>query len=198
VLLFVMVESVGIPLPGETMLLTGAIYAGSTRHLVVGYVIAAAALGAIAGDNVGYLIGREGGFRLLRRYGKYIRLDDRKLKVGHYVFLRHGGSVVFFGRFIAVLRTLAALLAGVNRMPWWRFSLANAAGGLLWATVYGVLGWALGDAVQQIQGKAAILLGVAGVAAAIAGVAFAVSHEQQLEDEAELALPGPLERRVAR
>ncbi|HEY8694616.1 MAG TPA: DedA family protein, partial [Chloroflexota bacterium] len=134
VLVLVMVESIGIPVPGETMLLTAAIYAGRTGHLSVGYVIATAAAGAILGDNIGYVVGREGGFRLLRRYGTYIRLDERKLKVGEYVFMRHGGVVVFFGRFVAILRALAALLAGANRMPWWRFFAANATGGILWAT----------------------------------------------------------------
>ncbi|MFI5265992.1 MAG: DedA family protein [Chloroflexota bacterium] len=197
VLVFVMVESIGIPVPGETMLLTAAIYAGRTGHLFVGYVIAAAAAGAILGDNIGYVIGREGGFRLLRRYGKYVRLDERKLKVGQYVFLRQGGSVVFFGRFVAILRALAALLAGVNRMPWWRFFVANAAGGVLWATVYGVLGWSVGDAAQRFEGKAAIVLGIAGIAATIAGIVFTVKNERRLEDRAEQALPGPLRQRRA-
>jgi membrane protein DedA with SNARE-associated domain len=198
VLLFVMVESIGIPVPGETMLLTAAIYAGRTGHLFVGYVIAAAAAGAIMGDNIGYVIGREGGFRLLRRYGKYVRLDEKKLKVGQYVFMRHGGSVVFFGRFVAILRALAALLAGVNRMHWWRFFMANAAGGVLWATVYGLLGWELGDVVERFEGKAGIVLGVMGAVVAIAGIVFTIKNEQRLEEKAEKALPGPLrERRAA-
>ena len=197
VLLFVMVESIGIPVPGETMLLTAAIYAGRTGHLFIGFVIAAAAVGAIAGDNIGYVIGREGGFRLLRRWGKYARLDERKLKVGQYVFLRYGGLVVFFGRFIAILRALAALLAGVNRMPWWRFVIANALGGVLWATIYGLLGWALGDAAQQLEGKAAIVLGVAGTAVTIAGIVFTIKNERRLEEKAERALPGPLRQRKA-
>jgi membrane protein DedA with SNARE-associated domain len=195
VLVFVMVESIGIPVPGETMLLTAAIYAGRTGHLFVGYVIAAAAVGAILGDNIGYGIGREGGFRLLRRYGRYVRLDERKLKVGQYVFMRHGGSVVFFGRFVAILRALAALLAGVNRMPWWRFLLANAAGGVLWASVYGLLGWVLGDTARRFEGKAALVLGIAGLAATIAGIVITVKNEQRLEEKAEQALPGPLRRR---
>ncbi|HVA23418.1 MAG TPA: DedA family protein [Chloroflexota bacterium] len=197
VLVFVMIESIGIPVPGETMLLTAAIYSGRGGHLLVGFIIAAAAAGAIIGDNIGYVIGREGGFRLLRRYGRYVRLDERKLKVGQYVFMRHGASVVFFGRFVALLRALAALLAGVNRMPWWRFFVANAAGGVLWATVYGLLGWALGDAARQFEGKAAIFLGLASAAAAIGGIIFTVKNGQRLEDKAEQALPGPLRQRPA-
>ena len=197
VLVLVMVESIGIPVPGETMLLTAAIYAGRTGHLFIGFVIAAAAAGAIAGDNIGYAVGREGGFRLLRRWGKYVRLDEPKLKVGQYVFMRYGGLVVFFGRFIAILRALAALLAGVNRMPWWRFVIANALGGVLWATIYGLLGWALGDAAHQFEGKATIVLAVAGAAVTIAGIVFTVKNERRLEEKAERALPGPLRQRKA-
>jgi membrane protein DedA with SNARE-associated domain len=78
------------------------------------------------GDNLDYWIGREGGCRLLRRYGRYLRLDERKVKLGQYLFRKHGGKVVLFGRFIAVLRALVAFLAGTNRMPWASFLLFNA------------------------------------------------------------------------
>jgi len=86
VLLGVAIESIGIPFPGETMLILAAITAGTTHHLAIPLVILAAASGAIAGDNLGFWIGREGGFRLLRRYGRYIHLDERRLKVGIYLF----------------------------------------------------------------------------------------------------------------
>src|SRR5947209_6914884 len=152
VLLFVAVESMGIPFPGETMLLTAAIYAGTTHQLSLPLVIAAAAVGAILGDNLGFWIGREVGFRFLRRYGHFIRLDERKLKLGQYLFLRHGGKVVFFGRFIAVLRTWAAFLAGTNRMSWARFVLFNVLGGIIWATLFGVGGYALGGSIHRLTG----------------------------------------------
>src|SRR5690242_10381291 len=126
VLLFVAVESTGIPFPGETMLLAAAIYAGATHHLSLPFVIAAAAAGAILGDNLGFFAGRAGGYRLLRRFGHYIRLDARRLKLGQYLFLRHGGKIVFCGRFVAVLRAWAAFLAGANRMGWARFLVFNA------------------------------------------------------------------------
>src|SRR2546425_12903836 len=125
VLLFVAIESIGIPFPGETMLLVAAIYAGMTHLLSIPLVIVAAASGAILGDNLGFWVGREGGYRLLRRYGKYIRLDERTLKLGQYLFLRYGAKVVFFGRLVAVLRAWAAFLAGTNRMSWSRFLPAN-------------------------------------------------------------------------
>src|SRR5579875_484024 len=116
VLIFVAIESTGIPFPGETMLLAAAIYAGTTHHLQIWFVIAAAAAGAILGDNLGFWVGREGGFRLLRRFGRRVGLNERKLKLGMYLFRRHGGKVVFFGRFVAVLRAWAAFLAGTNCM----------------------------------------------------------------------------------
>jgi membrane protein DedA with SNARE-associated domain len=116
VLLFVAIESIGVPFPGETILLVAAIFAGTAHRLFIPLVIVAAASGAILGDNLGFWVGRESGFGLLRRYGRYIRLDERKLKLGLYLFRRHGGKIVFFGRFVAVLRAWAAFPAGTNRM----------------------------------------------------------------------------------
>jgi len=116
VLFFVGIESIGVPFPGETMLITAGIYAGATHNLDIAVVIAAAAGGAIIGDNIGFAIGWFGGYPLLRRYGKYVRLDEAKLKVGRYIFMRQGGKVVFFGRFVSILRTYAAFLAGTNHM----------------------------------------------------------------------------------
>src|SRR3989449_9362813 len=152
VLVFVGIESIGIPFPGETMLLIAAIYAGTTHRLFIPLVIVSAACGAILGDNIGFWIGREGGYRLIHRYGRYIRLDERKLKLGFYLFRKHGGKVVFFGRFVAVLRAFAAFLAGTNRMPWPRFLLFNALGGIVWASLYGIGGYLLGNNIQRFTG----------------------------------------------
>ena len=104
-------ESAGIPMPGETVLVAAAILAGQGKLNIFG-VITAAAAGAIIGDNCGYWVGREFGFRLVYRFGRYVRLDERRLKLGQYLFLRHGGKIVFFGRFVAILRAFAAFLAG--------------------------------------------------------------------------------------
>src|SRR2546427_9475132 len=152
VFFFVAIESIGIPFPGETMLLVAAIDAGKTHQLSIVLIIIAATCGAILGDNIGFWIGREGGYRVLRRYGKYIGLNERKLKVGIYMFRKHGGKVVFFGRFVAVLRAWAAFLAGVNRMLWGRFLLYNALGGITWATIYGLGGYFLGDNIHRLTG----------------------------------------------
>jgi membrane protein DedA with SNARE-associated domain len=194
VLLFVAIESTGIPFPGETMLLIAAIYAGTTHHLSIPLVILAAASGAILGDNLGFWVGREGGYRLLRRYGRYIHLDERKLKLGQYLFMKHGGKIVFFGRFVAVLRAWAAFLAGTNRMRWPEFLIFNALGGIVWATLFGLGGYFLGDNIHRFSRPFAIVTLVLGVIIIIAGLIFTARNESRLEEEAEKALPGPLDK----
>jgi membrane protein DedA with SNARE-associated domain len=184
-------ESMGLPLPGESALVAAALYASHHDHNIAG-VVAAAATGAIVGDNVGYWIGREFGYRLLLRYGAAVGLSASKIKLGQYLFLRHGGKMVFFGRFVAVLRVLAALLAGVNRMDWRRFLLANAAGGILWACVVGFAAYAFGRAVLEVTAPVGIGLIAISVALIIVVVWVVRSHEAEFEARAEKALPGPL------
>lgn len=193
VLIFVSIESIGIPFPGETMLIAAAIFAGSTHKLFIPFVIAAAAAGAIIGDNIGFFIGRQGGFRLLRRYGRYIFLDERKLKLGQYLFKKHGGKVVFFGRFVAVLRAFAAFLAGTNRMTWRRFLVFNALGGIVWATIYGLGGYYLGKDIHRFTGPIGTVTIVLAIIGIIASIIFVRFNEKRLEDEAEKAMPGPLD-----
>src|SRR5579884_1252966 len=193
ILLFVAIESTGIPFPGETILLVAAIAAGTTHNLSLLLIIVAAACGAILGDNLGFWVGREGGYRLLRRYGRYVHLDERKLKLGQYLFRKHGGKVVFFGRFVAVLRAWAAFLAGTNRMPWSRFLLFNALGGIIWATLYGVGGYFLGNNVHRLTGPVGITFLILAGIAIITGLIFLRRNEKRLEEEAEKAMPGPLD-----
>lgn len=144
VALFVMIESSGIPFPGETILLLAAFYSAVDHHLQLPIVIACAAVGAIVGDNIGYTVGRTGGKALIERYGHYIFIKQRHLERAEQFFAKHGDKTVFFGRFIAVLRAWAAFLAGVNKMHWRTFFIYNAAGGIVWATIYGVLGYYAG------------------------------------------------------
>lgn len=192
----VCLESMGLPLPGEAILIAAAIYAGKTGGLNIAEVVAAASAGAIVGDNIGYWIGREIGFPVLVRYGRYVGLTEPRIKVGQYLFMQHGGKIVFFGRFVALLRVLAALLAGVNRMPWPRFFLANAAGAILWASLFGFGAYLLGEDVEHLTRPAAIALGVAGLTLVIAWALFLRAHEKELLAEAERALPGPLIKRT--
>jgi membrane protein DedA with SNARE-associated domain len=192
VFVFVGVESIGVPVPGETMLVTAAIYAGTTGRLSIFWVIVASSAGAIVGDNIGYVIGRTGGYRLVKRYGRYIRLEEDRLRLGQYLFDKHGSKVVFFGRFVSVLRIFAAFLAGVNRMHWRRFLIFNAAGGIVWSTIYGVAAFLLGKQLLQLSGPVDFTLAVVGVAVIILVIVFLRRNEARLQREADRAMLGPL------
>jgi len=180
VLLLVGLESLGIPLPGETALLTAAAYAAA-GHLSIAGVIGAAAIGAVLGDAGAYWIGRSGGLVLVRRYGRLFRVDEAKLERAQQFFRRHGGKTVFFGRFVSLLRMLAALLAGVTRMPYGRFSLYNVTGGICWALLFGSLGYAFGRHLPQLEhaigqaGALVVLLAALLVALILAG-RWVVNH----------------------
>jgi membrane protein DedA with SNARE-associated domain len=198
VFIVVMLESAGIPLPGETILISAAIYA-STRHgLDIRIVVACAAGGAILGDNIGFWVGREFGQRLVTRWGPRVGLDERKQKLGQYLFMKYGGAIVFFGRFVAVLRAFAALLAGVNRLAPWRFFMFNAAGGVLWASVFGFGGYLLGEGIHRVAGPVGwAALGIALVGAVVLWRFFKI-HEERLLADAEAAMnqqAAPMARR---
>ena len=155
-------------------------------------MIAAAAIGAIVGDNIGYALGRRFGYRLLVRYGPAVRVEAGRIRIGGLLFARHGGSVVFFGRFVAVLRTLSALLAGINGMDWRRFLFFNAAGGIVWAASFGVAAYILGERLERMRSSFVIVTLAIAAAAVLAGTWWARRHEAQLRAEAERTFPGPL------
>jgi membrane protein DedA with SNARE-associated domain len=192
VFVLVGLESVGVPIPGETALITAALYAATTHHLNIAVIIAVAATAAIVGDNIGFVLGRWGGYRILRRYGKYVRFDQRRLKIGLYIFQEHGGKVVFIGRFIAVLRTYAAFLAGTNRMRWPRFLVFNAAGGITWALVIGLAYYYLGSAVAHLRGPLDIILVAVAVIVVIGFLIYLHKTEDRFSERAEQAFPGEL------
>ncbi len=186
---FIALESLGIPLPGETTLIAAAVYAGATHHLNIGAVFLVAATAAIVGDNAGYWLGRAGGQRVADRYGHFVRLDATKLKIGRYLFERHGSKVVFFGRFVTVLRTYAAFLAGLNTMRWRRFTVFNAAGGLLWSALYAFGAFSLGTAATRV-GQAITLVGLAlSAVLTAAGILLARRWMRRLEQRALAAYP---------
>ena len=189
VLILVGLESMGLPLPGETALIAAAVYAGTSHELNIVGVVAAATAGAVIGDNIGYEIGRLIGFPVLRRYGSRIGLDSRRLRLGQYLFRRYGGAIVFFGRFAALLRTFAALLAGANHMPWPRFVFYNASGGLVWSSIFGFGGYVLGSSVHRISGPVGVGLFLLALVAAIGAIVFVRRHEQAMLLEAELSVP---------
>jgi membrane protein DedA with SNARE-associated domain len=193
VFLFVGAESVGVPVPGETMLILASLYAGSTHKLNVFGVVGTAAAAAIVGDNIGYLIGRVGGYRLLRRYGRYIRVDERRVKIGRYLFDHHGGKVVFFGRFVAVLRTYSAFLAGTMEMHWATFLVYNAAGGIVWASLFGFLYYVFGHTLERLQTGFDVALVVLALLGLAIGFWFVRRKEHELGELAEAAYPGPID-----
>jgi membrane protein DedA with SNARE-associated domain len=142
-------ESAGIPLPGETALITGSILA-SQGKLWLPLVIVAAATAAIVGDNIGYELGRHGARRILQRPGRF---EDRRqafLERGQAFFERHGGKTVFLGRWLPFLRITAAWLAGANHMPWPRFCAWNALGGISWAISVGIFAYFVGELAVRI------------------------------------------------
>lgn len=189
----VMLEATGLPLPGESLMIAAAVYAATTHRLDILVIVPIAALGAIVGDQIGYFIGRSVGFRVLARFGRRVGLSEERLELGRYLFRRYGGRVVFLGRFVAVLRTFVALLAGANRMAWHSFLLWNALGGIGWTSLYGFGAYILGDAVKRVTGPVGIALAVAGAIALVCGLVFVKRNERRLLDEArsEMQKPAP-------
>lgn len=178
--LVVGLESLGLPLPGEGLLIMAAIYAGSTHELNPYLVGAAAAFGSIVGQMAGYGIGYGVGFRLLRRYGGRIGLSCRRLALGRLLFRRHGVKVVVVARFVIVLRVIAALLAGANRMPLRRFVIANVVGSVAWAAFYGVGASMLGKQMKHASGPIGITVGVVALLVFVVGSWIMHRHEQRL------------------
>src|SRR2546423_2734258 len=164
-------ESMGVPLPGETALIAAAILA-SRGDLDIVPVIVLAATAAIVGDNLGYLIGRRGGRKLILRYERLRPHAERALAAGEPFFARHGPKAVFLGRWFAGLRIAAAWLAGINRMRWPSFLFWNATGGVAWAVSVGVLAYALGHSAERVL-KTAGVVGAGGVVlGGLAGLAW--------------------------
>jgi membrane protein DedA with SNARE-associated domain len=185
IFLVVMMESTGIPMPGETILISAAALAGTKHALDIRGVIAAAAGGAIVGDNIGFWLGREFGEPLLEKWGYLVGLDARKRLLGRYLFARYGGSIVFFGRFVALLRAFAAVLAGANNLAPWRFFIFNALGGIVWATVFGLGGYLLGAGIHRIAGPVGWAMLISALAAVLMLWRYFKQHEEALLLKAE-------------
>lgn len=189
VALFVFVEAAGIPLPGETALIVAAAYAGRTHHLSPWALFAVAAACALVGGEVGFVIGRVGGYRLVRRFGHKIHLDDRKLLVGRYLSDEHGPKVVFLGRFVSVLRTYAPIIAGTNRMNAIRFSVANISGALIWAGLVTGLSYGAGGVLRRTSGVVSLVLIGVAVVVVVAVVLLLRHRSEELMTRAEAAYP---------
>ncbi|MFC5261188.1 DedA family protein [Kribbella qitaiheensis] len=163
------IESMGVPLPGETTLIAASLLA-SQGDLNLAIVIAAAATGAIIGDSVGYFIGRQAGRGLFERLGRrFHHFSPDRIEKAEKYFHKYGVWTVFFGRFVALLRIFAGPMAGTLRMPYPRFLAANTAGGIAWATTIGIVAFKVGDNADKIFGEvsvwALVVIAVAVVAA---------------------------------
>jgi membrane protein DedA with SNARE-associated domain len=164
-------ESGGLPVPGETALVTAGVLAQQGR-LEIPVVIAIAASAAIIGDNIGYLVSRRVGRRLLERPGRTQQRRLDLLERGEKFFERHGAKAVFFGRWIAGLRIWASWLAGITGMEWRSFLLWNALGGISWAITVGLAGYAIGKTAETVIQTVGLAVGIGAVVAVVAGYAW--------------------------
>lgn len=166
----ILIESAGIPFPGETMLLAVAAYA-ALGHLDIRLVVVIGAVGALAGANVGYGIGFVGGRPFVERMGRFLHVGPAHFARSELFFARYGAVTVLFARFVIGLRTWASVMAGMSHMPFWTFQLFSAVGGVAWAILIGTIGYTLGTnwgLVERLIGYLGIG-GLAVVAAVIAG-----------------------------
>jgi membrane protein DedA with SNARE-associated domain len=174
-------ESLGLPVPGESALVSAAIYAGTTHKINIYILIAAAAAGTISGAVVGFVIGRVTGYPLALRYGARIGITERRLAAGEYLFEHHGRKIIFFSRFVAVLRSLAALLAGVNTMAWRRFLPITILAGIIWATGYGTAAYFLGRQIDRFMGPIGIAVITLIIVAILIGGKLLYHHGTRME-----------------
>jgi membrane protein DedA with SNARE-associated domain len=177
----VTLESAGAWLPGETALIAAAIYA-SNGHLSILAVIAVASAGAIIGDNIGYWLGREGGRRLLYKFAPLRRFAERVLPPAERFFERHGGKAVFLARFFGGLRVTGAWMAGITRMEWWRFLVWNAAGGIVWAVLVGVIAFYGGHAAADVIEQYGLYGGIALAVLIVLGLVALHVWRRRLEE----------------
>jgi membrane protein DedA with SNARE-associated domain len=186
----ILIESLGIPVPGEGILIATALFAAHTHRLNIAGVIATASVAAFLGTSLGYLAGRSVGVALLTRYGRFVGLTPARARLGRYLFLRHGAEIVFIGRFVAFLRAFEGLLAGANQMPLRRFLIVNALGAVAWSSCIGLGAFFFGRAFVHVSrpfGVAALAL----TALAAIGVVFYLrGQEAALQIKADAAFSG--------
>jgi len=169
VLLFVMIEDFGVPVPGETILIAASAYAGAGRLNVI-MVGVIGFVAAVIGDNIGFVIGHYGGRALVLRWGRYVRLTEERLDKAENFFNRHGAWIITIARFIEVLRQANGIVAGTTGMRWRRFLAFNALGAALWVGTWVSLGYLAGKHIDAIyhditQYSYYVLIGLAVVLA---------------------------------
>jgi membrane protein DedA with SNARE-associated domain len=184
----IVLQSAGLPLPGEGLLIAAAVYAQRTHRLDIFALVAVAAVASFLGSILGYVIGRWGGHPLLARFGKHVGLGEARMRLGEYLFLKHGGKIMLYGRMMAVLRVYAAILAGTYYMPAGRFLVFSAAGAVLWAAVVAYGAYAFGELFGHVSHLIAWSTLGLGVLIAAASVVYLHRKEGDLQEAADLAL----------
>jgi membrane protein DedA with SNARE-associated domain len=184
-------QSAGVPIPGTTALIAAALYAATTHTLAIAGVVVAASLGAIAGQCVGFALGRWGGANLLARYGSHVGLTPARLKVGRYAFEQHGGKLVFLSRFVTGLRTWGAFLAGANRMQPSRFLLFAVLGSVSWSLWNGLGYYFFGHALSSAGAPVNVALAALAVCVFVLTGLQLRRRGRQLALAAEQAYPEP-------
>jgi len=196
---FIGLESMCIPLPGETALIVGSVIAGHTHELNIFAVILTAAAASFVGRMIGYAFGARFGYWLLLRYGRYVWITEPRIKLGQYLFQRHGGKIIIIAQFLPVLRAVAGVVAGANRMPFQHFALASLVGISAWSIAFGFGAYSLGREFAHLLRWTDfnswlpwpwLLAGAAIVIFLF--IRFISHHEAQWTARAERALPGPL------
>ena len=185
----VLVVSAGIPIPVGELLVAAAIYASQTHKLDIGMLVLVASVGATAGGLVGFGIGYWGGARLLERYGRLFRFGPSRVRLGQFLFRRHGGKIVFLIRFMPVLAPFGGVLAGMNRMPWGRFIVFDILGGVAWSAAVALGAYFFGEAFSAVGRPVGIAGVVVLVGLAVVGARYLKRHEARLQAQADAEAP---------
>jgi membrane protein DedA with SNARE-associated domain len=186
-------EAFGVPIPGETILIAAGTYAGTGHHnLSVWLIWLLGFIGVEVGATAGYWVGVKGGYKLLRKYGRYIHMNEPEVKVGLYVFDRYGPVVVSAGRYVAVLRTYSAFLAGTNRMKAAKFQVFNIIGAVAWTGTWSLLSYYVGNSLKSASKSVDYAVGAVAVVLVVAVIVVVRRQAKRLEAVAERAYPGPL------
>ncbi|GAC1582097.1 MAG: hypothetical protein NVS3B18_15630 [Candidatus Dormibacteria bacterium] len=171
----VLIEDFGVPVPGETVLILGAVYAGSGRLSIV-LVVLLGFLGAVVGDNIGFAIGRFGGRRLVERWGRYLLLTPERLDKATGFFERHGGKVITIARFVEGLRQANGIVAGTTGMHWAKFLMFNALGAALWVGLWSAVGYFSGSHITSIYNTASQYSTYLAIAVGLGIIALIARH----------------------
>ena len=181
----ILLASAGVPLPAGELLIAAAIYAAHTHHLSLAILLLVGSAGAVLGGLVGYGIGRSVATVSLTRYGRVLGLTAARLRLGQYLFLAHGGKIVFVLRFVALIGPFGGVLAGANRMPAARFLVFNALGGVAWTLVFGVGGYLFGAFFEAVGRPAGIAAVVAAIGLIVGLAIYVHRYGAELQSKAD-------------